>query len=171
MHKLQISRLQKIKDLLVNEYKLNKKTGEIRTKEDRPVYIDTENQLQLYCKETKKSYKVLSGNASYFLYTGKYPNKDEVILFKNLDQKDVSPCNLQIIKRFLYKEIHTAYRNVDGEIKITTHSDDKFMVVLHWLEVGKRRQKVFYDYEVADKMKKQLIINNIKLLTKYCVFD
>ena len=99
------------------------------------------------------------------------PQKDKVVLHRNLDENDYRCINLKLINKSTYNSIKEAYRNLSGALKMQPHAKDVFSYVLAWKENSKDKILVVQDIVIAKRLFTKLQLKYAKILNKYCIFD
>lgn len=147
-------------------------TGAIQHKRTKRHYVgDHDGLVMIYCKVTKKPYKMKLDRIAYSLAFGETPSDNKKVLHKNLDVTDNSLKNLALVSRAVFLLIKEAKINLETGIRIQQHSTDQFTYMVYWFDHGVERSKLAHDIIEARKLTLRLQLKYSKVLTKYCVFD
>lgn len=117
--------------------------------------------------ETKKRRKFLYRNLAYVLGSNKELAEDQRVFPMDLDENNIRWSNLKVIHKSVYKTLHSALRNVRGELKIQQHNDDKHAYLVYWIDEGKSRYSTFYEISAAEQFKASKMLEFVKLINQH----
>jgi hypothetical protein len=117
--------------------------------------------------ETKKRRKFIYRNLAYLLGSGKELSANQKVFPMDLDENNIRWNNLKVIDKSVYKTLHSALRNVKGELKIQQHDSDKHAYLVQWIDEGKSRYNTFYEISAAEKFKAGKMLEFVKMINHY----
>lgn len=137
---------------------------EIKPDEDGFVYY-------VQSKPVKAQIKIKANRLCCLLGFNKVIEKDQRVLHKNLNEKDLRLVNLKIVSSTTYNKINEARVNIEGRLRLVPHPEDQLSYFLHWRENGSDKRRLILDIVVARRELKKLQLRYSKILSRYCVFD
>lgn len=93
------------------------------------------------------------------------------VFTKDMDVRNISAPNLKLITKDDWRDVKDAWKNLSGNLKIKQNQNNLHAYIVFWTEKGKSKRKQIEDFMLANKFFRQKLLENAKMLHKYCVFD
>ena len=158
---------------LVNNIKYDPLSGVLTNLKTNKVMIPDDDGFVFFSQVNpyKINIKIKANKLCCLLGYGKEVQKDQRVLHKNLNEKDLRLRNLIVVTPQELIKINEARTNLEGRLRLVPHPEDQLSYFLHWREQGRDKRQLILDIVVARKRLLKLQLKFAKILNKYCLFD
>jgi hypothetical protein len=132
--------------------------------------IVNDSFLMLYLDKKQRVNKKKANVVAWEILNQRELPKDHFVVHKDLDEGNFTGNNLILLNKKDYRELKQAIKNTfENGIRYSLHKTEAYSYVVQYYKDNTKRSKYVHDIIEAKKQVRLLLLENYKILSKYCI--